>query len=142
MTDGTNLNVRAVRERLDQDEAAALAASAGGRWGYSAGDSVGAWTLYDDHWNIATLTTYRHNGYDYATRMPAFRDPHYVDADANGAHIARHDPGRALADVAALRAVLTIWEREDAGRHRDAESEARAWLMDEVVAALAGQGDR
>lgn len=95
-----------IAARLDEDEAAARAAAAGGRWRYEDGDSIGAWTLYDEHWNIASLKTYRHETYDYAERMPAMRDPEYVDADANGRHIARHDPARVLREVDAKRAIL------------------------------------
>jgi hypothetical protein len=98
--------VEFIRQRLDEDEAAARAASAGGRWRYEGGESIGAWTLYDEHWRIASLTTYRYDEYDYAERMPSARHPNYVDADANGEHIARHDPARVLREVEAKRAML------------------------------------
>ena len=100
--------VEFLRARYDEDEAAARAAAAGGAWRYEDGDSVGAWTLYDEHWTIASLRTYRHEAYEYANRMPAFRHPAYVDADANGRHIARHDPARVLREVEAHRRILAM----------------------------------
>jgi hypothetical protein len=106
-----------VRARLDEDEQVARAASAGGAWTYAGGDSVGAWTLYDEHWTIADLKTYQYEEYDYAARMPRARDPQYVDADANGAHIARHDPARVLREVEATRAIVARYA--DALRVRD-----------------------
>lgn len=99
-----------LRAQLDEDERIAQAASAGGRWRYAPGDSVGAWTLYDEHWRIASLTTYDTKSYDYAARMPAVRHPGYIDADANGRHIARHDPASVLSDIAAKRAILDTYE--------------------------------
>jgi len=59
-----------------------------------------------------------------------------LDGSAVAGHIARHDPARVLAEVRAKRRVLELWERENAKRYEHAEGEARAWLMDEVVAAL------
>lgn len=103
--------VEFIKARLDEDETTARAASVGGAWRYDDGDSVGAWTLYDEQWAIASLTTYRHETYDYATQMPAFRHPRYVDADANGEHIARHDPARVLHEVEAKRAIVDLYER-------------------------------
>lgn len=100
--------VRFLLDRIAEDEDAARAASAGGRWRYSDGDSVGAWTLYDEHWRIADLVLYRRGEYDYEERMPAFRPPYYVDADANGSHIARHDPARVLAECEAKRRILEL----------------------------------
>jgi Family of unknown function (DUF6221) len=100
------------RERqLDEDQRKALAANAGGAWRYEGGDSVGAWTLYDESWEIASLTTYRHTDYDYASRMPAVPHPRYVDADANGDHIARWDPSRALEEVRLGRAEVEAKRR-------------------------------
>lgn len=97
-----------IHAQLDDDERMARAAIGGGRWHYSNGDSVGAWTLYDEEWAIASLETYRTEAYDYAERMPAFRSPLYVDADANGTHIARWDPVSVLADIEAKRLVIDV----------------------------------
>jgi hypothetical protein len=95
--------------RIAEDEAVARAAVTGGRWRYSDGDSVGAWTLYDEHWNIASLSIYPRDEYDYAARMPAFRPPYYVGPAVNGAHIARHDPARVLAECDAKREVVNFY---------------------------------
>jgi hypothetical protein len=100
--------VEFLRAALDEDEQVARVAAHGGRWRYETGDSVGAWTLYDEHWNIASMTTYDTESYNYAERMPVFRPPTYIDPDAIGGHIARHDPARVLADVAAKRAILEL----------------------------------
>jgi hypothetical protein len=98
--------VEFLRAALDEDEQVARVAAHGGRWRYETGDSVGAWTLYDEHWNIASMTTYDTESYNYAERMPAFRPPTYIDPDAIGSHIARHDPAQVLAEVKAKRAIL------------------------------------
>jgi hypothetical protein len=95
-----------LRTTLDRVEQQARAAAHGGAWRYCDGNSVGAWTLYDEHWAIADLRTYRHDKYDYSSRMPAARHPGYVDADANGAHIAFWDPARVLRLVEATRRIL------------------------------------
>ena len=116
--------------RIAEDESAARAAAAGGRWRYEDGDSVGAWTLYDEHWRIADLTTYRHDKYDYAERMPAFRPPHYVDADANGAHIARWDPARVLAECDAKRRIVERLGSYLSSEH-DPEPEGAWKLLDD-----------
>jgi hypothetical protein len=103
--DGMDELVEFLRARFAEDEAVARAASVGGRWRYEGTDGIGAWTLYDEEWRIGTLKTYRHDDYDYA-RVPNFRDPRDIDADANGAHIARHDPARVLAECEAKRQVV------------------------------------
>src|SRR5882724_1961715 len=95
-----------LRAQLDEDERVALAAAGGGQWRYEDGDSIGARTLYDEHWNIASLATYDTEAYDYAGRMPAFRSPSYIDPDANGRHMAHHDPTRVLVEVEAKRRIL------------------------------------
>jgi hypothetical protein len=123
--------VEFIKARLDEDEAAARAASAGGAWRYEDGDSVGAWTLYDEHWTIASLKTYQHEAYDYAARMPAFRHPEYVDADANGAHIARHDPARVLREVEAKRRILD--------RYDDALARQGDWQESQLAADICVQ---
>jgi hypothetical protein len=102
-----------LRQQIDEDERVARAAAHGGRWRYEIGDSVGAWKLYDEHWNIASMTTYDTESYNYAERMPAFRPPTYIDPDAIGSHIARHDPARVLAEVAAKRAILELHKNID-----------------------------
>jgi hypothetical protein len=97
-----------LRTTLDRVEQVALAASGGGVWHYSGTDSVGAWTLYDEDWTIADLKTYRHESYDYAKRMPTMRHPAYIDADANGTHVAFWQPHRVLRLVEATRRILDL----------------------------------
>ena len=111
-----------LRHQIDEDERVARATAEGGRWRYEDGDSVGAWTLYDERWNIASMTTYDTESYNYAERLPAFRPPTYIDPDAVGAHIARHDPARVLAEVAAKRAILNLYQQ--------AWGEHQSWLED------------
>ncbi|MFD6565367.1 DUF6221 family protein [Micromonospora profundi] len=93
---------------LDQREAVAQACASGGRWRYSNGDTVGAWTLYDEHWSIASMTVYDTEAYNYSEQMPAFRNPGYIDPDAIGEHAALNDPAQILADVAADRSILNV----------------------------------
>jgi hypothetical protein len=88
-------------------------ASGGGSWRYEDGESVGAWTLYDEHWNIATLTTYDTESYNYAERMPAARHPGYIDPDANGRHIASWHPAVALAIADWLDYAADNWGETD-----------------------------
>lgn len=52
-------------------------------------------------------------------------------------HIAYQDPDRTLRRVAAHRRILDVWRKADAKRYENAEDEARAWLMDEVLEWLA-----
>jgi len=91
---------------LDRLERKAQAAAAGGRWRYSGGDTIGAWTLYDEHWAIATMTVYDTDTYNYSERMPAFRHPGYIDPDAIGQHAAQHDPTRVLHRIAIDRRII------------------------------------
>lgn len=94
--------------RIAEEEAAARAATGGGRWAYEGLDSVAGGTLYDESWMIARLKSYRHETYDYASRMPHARPPDYIDADANGAHIIRWDPARVLAECEAKRRIVEV----------------------------------
>lgn len=60
--------------------------------------------------------------------------------EVNGAintHIARWDPARVLAECAARRAVLDLWERADRVRAECAEASDRARLMDDVLRGVA-----
>lgn len=109
---------------LNQREAAAQACASGGRWRYSSGDTVGAWTLYDEHWSIASMTVYDTEAYNYSERMPAARHPGYIDPDAIGNHAALNDPAQILADVTADRALLDLAEQLDRSADNDAGSAA------------------
>jgi hypothetical protein len=104
-----------VRARLDEREAAAKAA--GGRtWMWRERGPAGE--------IIAPLTG------TLAIRIDA-------STDELRHHIALNDPAAVLDDIAAKRRILDACEREAAQRHEHAEGEARAWLMDEVLEALA-----
>jgi hypothetical protein len=108
MSEPADRLVAFVTARYDERERVAQTAAGGGHWRYSGGDSVGAWTLYDEHWRIADLATYLHGDYNYAERMPAFKPPYYVDPDANGEHIALNDPAYVLDDIASKRQILAL----------------------------------
>lgn len=115
-----------LRARLDEDEAAALAAFAG-PW------TVGA---HPDGIRSVVLSPY--------ARVVATT---FREADA--AHVARHDPARVLADVAAKRAILDMWEDPEEAREpgsngqegRDADEieadVAVAYAITDIVAAFA-----
>jgi len=97
-----------LRARLAEDEAAARASDWGEPWS-------------EHRW---TFTTGRDRAsLDLNTRVAR--------------HIVRWDPPRVLADVAAKRAVLALWEHEDGRRAECAEFSDRAELMDDVLLALA-----
>lgn len=88
--------------RLDEDERAAHAA-APGPWTYGDIESVAGGTLYDQTVAIASVQ------WDNARpdpRIQRFRPE--AQADATGEHIARHDPARVLAEVAAKRAIVEL----------------------------------
>lgn len=99
--------------RWDEDEAVARAASPG-TWTYRGVESVSGSTLYDETRSIARLD------YDQDDdERSVGRSIYEAEADANGAHIARHDPARVLADIAAKRAILEELVREEAANFGD-----------------------
>ncbi|SMF86924.1 DUF6221 family protein [Streptomyces sp. Amel2xC10] len=83
--------------QLEEDERIARAAPPGPWIGTDAED-IGAWSVYDQEWLIASATVYTHD-----ERMGGKRGPGYIDASATTAHIARHDPSRAARELAAKR---------------------------------------
>jgi hypothetical protein len=87
-----------LRARLDEDEAAARAASPG-RW-VAAGTCIGS----EDHGTMARM---------------AVPSGMYRKRVADAEHIARWDPARVLADCAAKRALLA--------QHARTEHEGHAW---------------
>lgn len=127
-----------LRAQLDDDERVARAAAAGGRWSYSKGDSVGAWTLYDEHWSIASMTVYDTEAYNYSERMPAVRHPGYIDPDAIGGHMALHDPTRVLAEVDAKRRILDQVVDEATGLDMQVDGEFRVGSRDDVAEPYLG----
>jgi len=89
--------------RLAEDEVAARAASPGG-WHYGDVESVAGGMLYDESRTIAHLVYEQRDDHDGSI----VRHMLSAEADANGHHIARHDPARVLADVAAKRRMLEL----------------------------------
>ncbi|MEU3283316.1 DUF6221 family protein, partial [Streptomyces antibioticus] len=92
--------VRWLGEQLDEDERVARAAPPGPWIGTDAED-IGAWSVYDQEWLIASATVYTHD-----KPMGGKRGPGYIDASATTAHIAAHDPARVLLEVDAKRRLL------------------------------------
>ena len=102
--------------RLDEDEAAASAATTG-PWEWETPDRIGEWTDHGPNLMSKTATW----------RSPEGRGPNPsmvlgawgYDAwgvsidDEDAAHIARHDPARVLREVAAKRTIIEWWQRGD-----------------------------
>lgn len=86
--------------RIAEDEAVARAASPGG-WTYRGIDSISGSTLYDEMRSIASID-YDQDDYERSVG----RNIYEPEADANGAHIARHDPARVLAECEAKRRIV------------------------------------
>ncbi|QKW15359.1 DUF6221 family protein [Verrucosispora sp. NA02020] len=91
---------------LDRIEQQTQVVATGGRWHYSGSDTIGAWTLYDEHWSIATMNVYDTKAYNYSERMPAARNPDYINPDAIGQHAAQNDPTRVLHRIAIDRRII------------------------------------
>ena len=91
--------------RIAEDEAAARAANPS-PWAYTTVESVGGGALYDRTRVIGSLD-YEQPG-EHDGRIVRHLPEH--EADANGAHIARHDPARVLAECEAKRQAITIFQ--------------------------------
>ena len=89
--------------RIAEDEADAKAASPGG-WQYPGIESVAGGTLYDESRRIVDVVYEQPKDHD-GTIVRHLLVP---EADANGRHIARHDPARVLAECEAKRAVVGL----------------------------------
>lgn len=85
----------------------------------------------------------KRNGYPSADFGPVngwFVDPAQIGKPARpislmeGRYAAAHDPARALREVAADRKLLACWHEQDSRRSNSAEDEARAWLLDGLLA--------
>jgi hypothetical protein len=117
--------------RVSEDEAVAQTASPGG-WSYGDVDSVAGGTLYDETRTIASLVYEQPADHDGAI----VRHLLAPEADANGIHIARHDPARVLAQCAALREVVAAHELtpyyglDRHGRWLPSEGEPKFWYCD------------
>lgn len=92
-----------LRDRLDEEEQTAGAA-APGPWSYGDNESVAGGTIYDPTVAIASIEW--DNDPEAITANGIRRGRPKQEADATGRHIARHDPIRVLAEVAAKRAML------------------------------------
>ena len=71
-------------------------------------------------------------------RITAKNGPVVYDEGApdehQAAHIVLHDPARVLREVEADRKLLACWHEQDSRRSNSAEDEARAWLLDSLLA--------
>lgn len=89
--------------RIAEDEAAAREASPS-PWTYPGIESVAGGTLYDATRRIADLVYEQPEDHD-GTIVRHLLVP---EADANGEHIARHDPARVRAECEAKRRIVAI----------------------------------
>lgn len=87
--------------RIAEDEEVARTASPA-PWLYTTVESVGGGALYDKTRTIGSLHYEQPNEHD--GRIVRHLLEH--EADANGAHIARHDPARVLAECEAKRRIV------------------------------------
>ena len=93
--------------RIAEDEAAAREASPS-PWSYPGIESVAGGTLYDATRRIADIFYEHVNDHDGSI----VRHLLVPEADANGRHIARHDPTRVLAECEAKRRIVDALEDE------------------------------
>jgi hypothetical protein len=117
--------------RLDEEEEAAKAAT------------PGPWRTHDT-WlpaggHTATVLSGDGSNTDLRAWLPTFKDVDQPwdserNAWADAAHIALHDPARTLREVEAGRKLLARWHEADSRRSVSAEDEARAWLLDGLLA--------
>ena len=121
--------------RLDDEEASAKAAT------------PGPWrthdTFLDTGGHTATVLSGEGNGTGLRAWLPTFKGVDQPwdgerNAWADAAHIALHDPSRVLREVEAGRKLLARWHEADSRRSVSAEDEARAWLLDGLLADRAG----
>ena len=89
--------------RIAEDEEAAKAASPS-PWKYGDVESVAGGSLYDKTRMIASLHYEQPTDHDGTIVRHLLSD----EADANGAHIARHDPARVLAECEAKRRIVEV----------------------------------
>lgn len=93
--------------RIAEDEEAARAASPS-PWSYPGIDSVSGGMIYDKTRTIGGV--YYEQPEDHDGRI--VRHMLALEADANGRHIARHDPARVLAECEAKRQIVEAFEDE------------------------------
>lgn len=102
--------VEFLRARLDEDEAVARAASPA-PWSFPGIDSVAGGMLYDETRTIASVVYEQQKDHDGRI----VRHLLVPEADANGSHIARHDPARVLREVEVKRRLVAV---HDVGNSR------------------------
>lgn len=126
--------------RIAEDEAAAREASPS-PWSYPGIESVAGGTLYDATRRIADIFYEHVNDHDGSI----VRHLLVPEADANGRHIARHDPTRVLAECEAKRRIVESAD-EATGLDMQVDSEFRVgprdkstepYLGDTILRALA-----
>jgi len=89
---------------IAEDERVAVEASPG-PWTYGDIESVAGGSLYGTDQMVASIL------WDNEDPRPIRRPIYESEADANGAHIARHDPARVLAECAAKRQIVELaWD--------------------------------
>lgn len=117
--------------RIAEDEEAARVASPS-PWSYPGIESVAGGTLYDATRRIVDVV-YEHPADHDGTIIRHLLEP---EADANGAHIARHDPARVLAECEAKRRVVNMWA-DPFGQWSAAQADAARAQKDLTLRLLA-----
>lgn len=107
-----------LRERIDADE----------RTAGCAGADQPAWTYDRETFTVSS------GSYAIAARKDRLGTPMN---DVDGTHIANNDPAAVLRRVESDRRILTIYDTARDSADHDAESEARFYLMADVVKAFA-----
>ena len=118
-----------LRAQIDANEQGARAASPGG-WTYGDVDSIAGGSLYDESRMIGSL--HYEQPTDHDGRIVRHLLEH--EADANGRHIAVHDPARVLHQVAAMRKIVDLhrsWADEPY-RHPHAERYCQTCSDDDI----------
>lgn len=114
-----------LRARLDEDEQAAQALD-GARWW--AATNVG------DEYNYGVVQDHEPEAerYAYGERIASCGVEGLDDGDHRAAHIARHDPARVLAEVAAKRRIVELHDgaHECSTFERDGEVDNCTWCLD------------
>lgn len=116
--------------RIAEDEQAAQAASPGG-WQFSGIASVAGGALYDETRRIVDVVYEQPDDHDGSIVRHLLSG----EADANGAHIARHDPARVLAECEAKRRIVERFM--EAGREGSPDYELGYGLLFAVHAVAA-----
>jgi Family of unknown function (DUF6221) len=109
-----------VAARLDEDELAARQCH-GQRWDFT-GFSSREVRVREDDGSLGRVVAYCRDGGDATEEF------------SRSIHIRHFDPARVLREVEAGRKLLARWHEADSRRSDSAEDEARAWLLDGLLA--------